>query len=171
MTASHYQLQWESVLSFANPDDYALLKIWKHPASITDWTPISVALKDDTVESDVMGLHSIMVWSRDVLDAFAPLINDCIQALPISLNNGEYFAIHITSALDCLDADKSQFRRFKNRNIGVEQYVLRGDCISDTPLFTVPDDGYSAVFVSSDAKTVVDEAGWLGLTFSDIEVS
>lgn len=171
MTASHYQLQWESALSFANSEDFALLKMWKHPTSITDWTPISVTMKDDAVKSDVMGLHSIMVWSQDAHDALVPLVNDCVQVLPINLNADTYFAIHITCALDCLDAEKSQFRRFKNRNIGVEQYVLRGDCISDKPLFIVPDDGYSAVFVSSEVKTVVDEVGWSGLTFTEIAVS
>ncbi|GEM_PF-2108029 len=166
-----YQLQWESILSFANADDYAHLKTWKLPTPIEYWTAIPVALKVGAQQSDVMGLHSIMVWSTTVLDNLKPSIGDAIQALPIHLDADIYYAIHILKFLDCLDAEKSQFRRFKNRNIGVEAYVLEQTCIGDVPLFTIPDDGYSAVFVSDAIKQVIDHAGWTGVSFVEVSLS
>jgi len=165
---THYQLSWESPLTFANSNDYALLKIWKQPTLIMDWQAITVTQKENTTLSDVMGLHGIMVWSEAVCDALHPVVSDTIQLLPVHLNDETYHAVHITHVLDCLDKEQSQFRRFKNRNIGVERYVLRADCVADTPLFVLPDDGYSAVFVSDIVKAVIDDNHFTGLTFEAV---
>jgi len=166
-----YQLSWESGLAFAEAGDYALLKTWKQPAPMTDWTPITVTPKADTERQDIMGLHNIMVWSHVVLDGVASIVDDAIQALPVYLDGTTHYAIHVTCALDCLDAAQSQFRRFKNRNIGVEDYVLRSDCVANAALFTVPDDGYSAVFVSDAVKSMVEDMGWTWVSFSDVALS
>jgi hypothetical protein len=171
MTITSYQLHPQRALDFADVADYAHLKTWKQPAHIMDWSPIAVTLQDKATLADIMGLHHMMIWSQDVLDTLAPHVEGVIQALPVTLNSTPYYAIHITHALDCLDTEASQFRRFKNRNIGVEAYVLRGDCVGDTPIFTVPDDGYSAIFVSSALKQVIEDAQWAGVSFEVVTTS
>lgn len=171
MTTISYQLHPQRALDFVDVANYVHLKTWKHPAPIMDWSPIVVRLQDNATPADIMGLHHMMIWSQDVLDALSSHVEGIIQALPVTLNSTTYYAIHIIHALDCLDTEASVFRRFKNRNIGVETYVLRGDCVGDTPLFTVPDDGYSAIFVSSVLKQIIEDAQWAGVSFEVMTTS
>lgn len=163
-----YRLEFASPLSLIETADYTIFKAWKNPQPITNWQPIRVQLDDEYTLSDVMGLRSIMVWHSSVADA---LSSSDFQALPIQLDDATYYAIHITNVNNCLDADRSQFKRFKNRNIGVEHYVLRARCIGDAMLFTIPDDGYSAIFASDDFKTWFDKNGWTGLSFLSVEIT
>ena len=157
-----YQLEFDRRLTLINTDDFSIFKAWKNPHPIANWQPVAVQFTDEAEPADVMGLRSIMVWHRSLLDGLS--VHD-FQALPIQLENESYYAIHITQVRDCLDAEHSQFKRFKNRNIGVEHYVLRRDCADDTMLFTIPDDGYSAIFATEKFRLVVVENDWTGLTF------
>lgn len=163
-----YRLDYDSTLSLAHVGDYSIFKTWKNPEPIQEWQPISVIQVDTTSPFNVTGLNSIMIWETT-------LINNCpssdYQALPVTMNDTIYYAIHITRVLDCLDAGRSVFKRFKNRNIGVEHYVLKADCVEDAHLFTIPDDGHSAIFASERFKSQVEEQGWTGLTFTPVELS
>ena len=161
-----YRLDYESRLSLDTTDDYSIFKIWKNPAPIDDWQPLALTYSGEL--PDVIGLRSIMLWAGDKAQTFQ---STDYQALPVTINGIPYYAIHITHVLDCLDQNQSQFKRFKNRNIGVEHYVLRADCIGDVSLFTIPDDGYSAIFATDDFKAWVSAQGWTGLSFFEVQLS
>lgn len=163
-----YRLEFEDVVTPANIVDYGIFKRWKNPEPIQAWQPIPLKRTNPESLPDVMGLRSIMIWQPALIEAVP---SDDYQALPVTLDDATYYAIHITRVLDCLDTDRSVFKRFKNRNIGVEQYILRADCIGDVLLFTIPDDGYSAIFASQRFKPQVDEQGWRGLSFVPVEMS
>ena len=164
-----YRLKFDSVLSFINMADYALLKIWKNPAPIDEWKILKLTCQSDVSHQHVMGLHNIMVWQMEVLEMLTPLLGTAIQALPVTIDGVDHVAIHVTHTIDCLDEIHSQFKRFKNRNIGVEHYVLRADCVGDANLFAIPDDGYSAIFVSAHLKEQFEQHQWQGLSFIPIE--
>lgn len=166
-----YRLAWNSRLQFAQQADYHILKTWKNPKPITDWQAIPLTHSQDILLSDVIGLHNIMVWKQALVDDLSSLAGDCFQALPVIADDAIYSAIHITCAVDCLHSEKSQFRRFKNRNIGVEHYVLQADCVANQTIFTVPDDGYSAIFVSQRIKQIYEAGGFSGLEFIAVELA
>lgn len=163
-----YRLEFESQLSLIETADYTIFKAWKNPQPIMNWQPVRVQYDDESTMSDMMGLRAIMVWHSSVVDKHS---SSDYQALPIQLDDAIYYAIHITNVNNCLDADRSQFKRFKNRNIGVEHYVFRAGCIGDAMLFTIPDDGYSAIFASGEFKTWFDANGWTGLSFLSVEMT
>jgi len=164
-----YRLKFDSGLSFVNMADFAMLKTWKNPAPIDDWQALELAYQPDVPRQHVMGLHTVMIWQMELLETLTPLIGKAIQALPVKIEDTDCVAIHITHAINCLDQNNSQFKRFKNRNIGVEHYVLRADCVGDAHLFTLPDDGYSAIFASTHLKTQIELHQWQGLSFTPIE--
>lgn len=164
-----YRLKFDSVLSFVNMDDYAMLKTWKKPSPIEDWQGLELTCQSDVPRQHVMGLHTIMVWKMELLQYLSPLLGATIQGLPVTLDETDFVAIHIISAKNCLDKDHSQFKRFKNRTIGVERYVLRADCVGDAHLFVIPDDGYSAIFASTQLKEQFEKHQWQGLSFIPIE--
>jgi hypothetical protein len=163
-----YRLKFDSILSFVDASDYAILKTWKNPSPIDDWQALKLNYQSNSSPQHVMGLHSIMIWDIELVETLSPIISNAFQALPVKINDRNYGAIHITQSIDCLDHDHSQFKRFKNRNIGVEDYVLRADCVGDTSLFTIPDDGYSAIFVSPQLKAEFVQHQWTGLSFIPI---
>lgn len=163
-----YRLEFEDVVSLANTADYGIFKIWKNPEPIQAWQSIPLKSSNPASLPDVIGLRSIMVWQLALVEVIP---SDDYQALPVTLDDMTCYAIHITRVLDCLDAKRSIFKRFKNRNIGVEHYVLRANCVGDALLFTIPDDGHSAIFASETFKSQVEEERWTGLSFFPVEMS
>lgn len=131
-----YRLTFDSVLSFIESSDYAILKTWKNPTPIDGWQGLQLATQSRIPHQPVMGLHHVMVWQVALYEALSPLIGTACQALSVAVDDVRHVAIHITQSMDCLDPDHSQFKRFKNRNIGVTHYVLGADCVGDTHLFT-----------------------------------
>ncbi len=166
-----YRLAWDSPLQFAQQDDYRILKTWKNPKPIVDWQAIPLTHPQDIPLSDVIGLHNIMVCKQALIDDLSSVAGDCFQALSVIVDNETYSAIHIICAVDCLHPEASQFRRFKNRNIGVEHYVLQADCVANQTIFTVPDDGYSAIFVSEQVKQIYEAGDFSGLEFIAVELA
>jgi len=164
-----YRLNFDSVLSFVDLADFAILKTWKNPNPIVDWDVLKLTTQPDSSCQHVMGLYSVMVWDVRSFEVLSPLIDTACQALPVLIDQTSYIAIHITQSINCLDPDHSQFKRFKNRNIGVDHYVLRADCVGDTHLFTIPDDGYSAIFVSPQFKTLFEQHHGTGLSFIPVD--
>jgi len=162
-----YRLAFEDVASPVNTADYGIFKTWKKTKPIPTWQPIPLQ-HSASVLADVIGLRRIMIWQSVLVDM---LPSDDFQALPVTIGDMTFYAIHITRVLDCLDTARSIFKRFKNRNIGVEHYVLRANCVGDVLLFTIPDDGYSVIFASEQFKAQIEEQGWTGLTFIPVEVS
>jgi hypothetical protein len=164
-----YRLEFNSVLSFIDSADYAILKMWKNPSPLDGWQPLQLEYQSDAPRHHVMGLHSIMIWQAALVEALDPLLDTAYQALPVVIDDNKHFALHITQSVDCLDPVHSRFKRFKNRNIGVEHIVLRADCVGDAHLFTIPDDGYSTIFASKQLKSQFDKCGWSGVSFAPVE--
>ena len=165
-----YRLKFEHSLAFIDPVDYAILKRWKNPSPIDEWQTIGLRYRFDSQKPQVMGLHNIMVWHVELVEVLNPLIGTAYQVLPVQIDDDKFFAIHITNTVNCLDPDKSRFKRFKNRNIGVEHYVLRTDKIGTAHLFTIPDDGNSVIFSSEQLKTQFDQYQWSKVSFLPVEV-
>ena len=164
-----YRLKFDSQLSFSNPSDYPILKSWKNPSPIEDWKTLRLTRQSNSAQASVMGLHSMMIWQMGLFVELSPLIDRACQALAVDIDETQQVAIHITTSMDCLDQNHSQFKRFKNRNIGVDKYVLRADCVGDAHLFTIPDDGYTAIFVSASFKAQYEQHKGTGLSFMPIE--
>ena len=152
-------------------DDYLILKRWKNPTPIGEWQPIQLTSATTLPQQHVMGLHNIMIWQLTLAENLKSLIERACQALPVTIDDKQYAAIHVTQSIDCLDPDLSQFKQFKNRNIGVEHYVLRSTDIGNANLFTIPDDGYTALFASETLRSRFIESKWTGLSFLPVETS
>lgn len=164
-----YRLEFDSVLSFIDRADYAILKLWKNPSPLEEWQPLQLEYQSDAPRQHVMGLHSIMIWQSELVETLAPICGTAYQALPVVIDDNKHSALHITHSVDCLDSVHSRFKRFKNRNIGVEHTVLRADCVGDAHLFTIPDDGYSTIFASNHLKAQFDQYDWSGVSFVPVE--
>lgn len=169
MTNQVYQLVFEHSLSFVDETNFPLLKRWKNPTLIDSWQPIQLEYRHDPIFEQVLGLHRIMIWQPELLEMLTPLLAHSIQALPVYIADKRYCAIHITRSVDCLDKDHSQFRRFKNRIIGIETYVLRCNALESEPIFTISEDGNAAIFVSDTIKLYFEEKNWTGLTFIPVK--
>lgn len=167
---SYYMLEYAHQLEFIDPADYAILKSWKTPQPLNQWRDLSLRRIDDSPLADATGAHSMLIVRLEVWEALEIVIGSAVETLPVDIAGDSAYALHVLQVVDCLDRDESIFRRFKNRVIGVEHYVLRQQALNGQALFVIAEDGYSRIFVSDKVKQVFEGYHFTGLVFVPVAI-
>ena len=74
------------------------------------WRPLSLERMEPGKKlelSDAPG-YNLIIFSKKALNTLSPLIQDSIEELEVLFEEGEYYAINVTTVLDVIDYSKSR---------------------------------------------------------------
>lgn len=82
------------------------------------WRPLAVKRMDPDKGlelSNTPGFDShIPVFDDEALEILHPLIKKDVEVLPLAFSERDFYAINITTVLDCIDYDKAQYKLFSD---------------------------------------------------------
>ncbi len=135
-----------------------------------DWGPVfTESRKTKSLVTDCMGFGSgIPIFSEKALHELSRFLKGNIEALPLIHPQKAYYAINVTTVLDCLDYEHSVYTRhdrYPEIIREIEQYVFREEVIGETPIFKIPSTLSLDVFVTDVFKHAVEEADLKGFQF------
>jgi len=92
------------------------------------------------------------------------------EILPLSCNEGEYYAFSVTTLIDALDESKSQVERFESSGsiMRVLEYAFFGDKLGGATIFKIPQFPRSEVYVTGKFHKLAVENDLLGFKFIKI---
>lgn len=173
--------------------DYDIFDDWDGSGSVTDWVPIEVRADDPTnkvgrrrrhnskykpaKETDMFKLDpGTPVFSGRAWDLLRPLIGPHVQALPLICDEGEFWAINVTTTIpevfDWARSDYCMFDHDPSRICILNRVVLKHRDSAWPPIFKLgPSVTGSWVFVSDQFRQAVDRLKLAGAAFHPIQVS
>jgi hypothetical protein len=155
----------------AKPRAGRVLKTIQGQPLLAGWRPPALQLesgKDPLGDFPAVAAYFFPVFSHRAWTALAGLLADCAEALPVQTPEGQFFAINVLRAEDCLDPQRARFARLDNGTIyRVEQYAFLADA-EPAPLFRVPQ-SRSDVLVTETFRTAVEAAGLVGLNWFPLD--
>lgn len=100
-----------------------------------------------------------------------------MQFFPITLNGDAFFRLVTRRCLDCLDRSRSVMKFFPHdptRVMHIMRYRFDHRPIKPCDLFAIPEEfgggtWSQAIYVTGSVKTAIEEAGLVGLRFSEME--
>jgi hypothetical protein len=134
----------------------------------SEWKPIAVRKMENKELSNAPGFHShIPVFDGTALDQVSDLILDGAEVLPMLSLDGEFYAINVTDVLDCIDYDKSVFKKFSDgkRIMRFIKYEFIADIVRGKHIFKIVDEPLRRPFVSDEFRKRVINNNLLGFKF------
>ena len=125
-----------------------------------NWTPVLIRKMEEKGLSDAPGLDTgIVVLNEKALNVLQDLIGEQVEILTLNYVEDNYYAINVISVLNCIDYDKSEFKRFKNsdRIMRFIKYYFKEDVIIGKNIFKISDEPKRKPFVSDLFKRRVEE--------------
>lgn len=106
------------------------------------------------------------ILSLKGVDAVYDLVNGDAEFLPVRVEGKEYWYMHVTSVLDCIDYQRSEYRVYSDGRIS-SFYGLwfREDVIKGHNVFKIKDRPYGSPYVSEAFKKQLDSLDDAGLRF------
>ena len=117
---------------------------------------------------DITECLGIPVFSKNAIEKLYDLIKDDVEFLPLDCDEGDFSMINVTTVLDAIDYEKSDFERFKSsgRIMYFEKYVFREDVVKGHNIFKIVDENLNPVFVSDDFVKAVRKNRLKGFRFA-----
>lgn len=118
----------------------------------------------------VMALH-VPVFSERAVALLRPLLIGNGELLPLSCDEGSYFAYNVTTLLDALDVEKSSIIRFSDgRIMNISAYEFFADKVT-SPIFKIPQVPLMDVFVTDEFQEAVSRHDLKGFAFKPVGIS
>jgi hypothetical protein len=141
---------------------------------IDGWRPLELYIEKEKhrKKSDypIYSSH-IPVFSRNAIDYVGILLERYGQILPVTCNDGEYFAYNVSSVIDALDEEKSEILRFESgRIMCIRKYVFKKHLIENVPIFKQRGSELQDVFVTDVFTDLVKKNNLKGFSFSQVDV-
>ncbi len=136
-----------------------------------DWNPVEVKTLKEIQYSDFLALvPGVPVFSKKALKHLAELINESVEVLPLVHNKEKLFAINVIKVLDCVDYDKSEYKKFtsSNRIMRFVRYEFIKEKLMNTHIFKIKDEPSKRPFVSDTFRNRVLEYGLKGFEFEEV---
>lgn len=134
------------------------------------WTPLQVKRvypKQNLPLGDCPNFF-MTVFSQRAVDALYPLIQNDAELLPLDFDEQKLYGINVTSVLNVLDYEKSDYIKFDNsdRIMVIEKYVFgKSDELLRHDIFKLIDEPVCHPFVTDRFKRIVEKAHLEGFAF------
>jgi hypothetical protein len=135
----------------------------------TAWSPPAVrVIYEDDEPTDFTNLAAIPAFSARAQEALGGLLREHGELL--ELDGADFSLLNVTSAPDALDEERSEVKRFRSsgRILRVIRYALRAELLSGIPIFKLPQQPRSRVYVTDAFVDRVKDAGLVGFDFSEV---
>jgi hypothetical protein len=133
-----------------------------------NWSPFAVKAIEVKNDSDFPSLSpGVPVLTDQAITILEQYLQGNTEILNLKSRVGNYSIINVTNVIDCIDYDKSDFKRFKSSGEIMKffKYCFIADKIAGAHIFKITDLPHGYVFVSDDFKTKVEQSGLVGYEF------
>ncbi|MGC7873762.1 imm11 family protein [Desulfosporosinus sp. SYSU MS00001] len=114
-------------------------------------------------------MPGISILNQKAIDKIWHLFSPYSELLPLSSYEGKFYIVHVTNILDCIDYQKSIFKRFKNspesQIMRFIKYAFHSDKVGSNLIFKIIDQPKSTVFVTQEFVNYVNSTDITGLKF------
>jgi hypothetical protein len=161
-------------MDLCNERDQAVINRFSGQPFGSSWQPVRVRLLTDEEEGqtgmptgDCPNLESqVPVLSQRAVDALGALLTDNGEVLPLSCDEGSYYAYNVTRVIDALDKERSKIVYFDDGQVlDIDHHVFDLTHLRGVTVFKVPETAGSDVFVTTAFVRAVQEAGLTGFKF------
>ena len=137
---------------------------------LKDWKPLRLERFEPQKGlelGDAPGFYShIPIISKKAWECLKNLIDDEIELLSISFDEGEYFIINVLEILDCIDYERSEYKTFSDgRIMRIKKYEFIRNEIYGKHIFKLKDFAVNYAFVSDEFKSIVERNDLHGFKF------
>ena len=110
----------------------------------------------------------IITFSQNAIEKLYDLIKDDVEFLPLDCDEGDFSMINVTTVLDAIDYEKSDYIMFDDgkRIMRFKKYVFREDVVKGHDIFKIVDENLNPVFVSDDFVKAVRKNRLKGFRFA-----
>lgn len=166
-------------IGVSSADDARVVAVHYQDSPLSSaWRPIAVHGFDDNPEAEgdfpsLSNFWRIPVFSKRAWDALRPLIGYRCEALPIiHPNDKAFYIIHVMETVDCLDADRSELKRYTDRGImRVVHYFLRKEMLCGKHIFKLPRQSGAELIVDDEFREAVEGNALDGLVFKELRMA
>lgn len=134
---------------------------------LSDWSPRRVEpIETDLELGDAPGF-TIPVFSQKACDVLMLLMEQDVELLPLQSSKGILFGVNVTTVLDVIDYDNSNFRRFSDgkRIMAFQKYSFRMcEALNSCNIFKIIDEPTRRAFVSDQVKAAIEENALKGFS-------
>lgn len=134
-----------------------------------NWIPLQLKrMGADAEFSNTPGLSAhIPVFDKKTVDIMKDYLIGNAEILPIFCEDKEFFAINVTSVLDCIDYDTSEYKTFRDgiRIMRFTKYAFLKDKIENVHIFKIKDEPLRSPFVSDAFRQKILDSNLIGFKF------
>ena len=136
-----------------------------------DWTPRKVVPNINPKKNPKFGDRSecmgVLVFSQKAIEKLYDLIKDDVEILPLECDYGEFSIINVTTILDAIDHENSEYEYIKGTSkiMYFKKYVFFEDVVKGYDIFKITDRRTSHVFVSDRFVQTVERSKLKGFRF------
>lgn len=112
---------------------------FKGEKMIDTWPTIEVKIQEhyfESDEADVVRFEFGAAFNQKSVDILKEEFKENVEVLPLRYDKYPWFAINVTTVLDCLDEEKSKLVIRAKRVFAIEKYVFKKG-ISYPPIFKI----------------------------------
>ena len=153
-------------------DHIAFINMFVGRPISNSWLPIEVKIDSADFPSDFPSLPGGMppVFTEKALYVLNPLIQNCIEALPLRNQSMALFAINVLDVIDCLDHEHSQLVRSPSSGkvLMIKRYSFYDRCTDNHEIFKIPEMLMNHIYVGDKFKSVVEDNKLGGLRFVQV---
>lgn len=166
------------VASIGNMNEYITIS----GKEIKEWG--KVVFEYDSTEGNILtdylaNLYRWFVVSENFCVKTKKILENQVQYLPVKVFDRftgfkveSYFVANIVTVIDALDLDNSKYDIFElddEKIISVEKYALKSSEIVNRHIFRLKDDTIP-IFISETLKNVIEDNGFTGFEFLEVDV-
>lgn len=134
-----------------------------------NWIPLHLKrMHGDREFSNTPGLSAhIPVFDKKAVDVVREYLIGNAEILPIFCEDKEFFIINVTSVLDCIDYESSEYKTFRDgvRIMRFVKYAFIEDKIKNVHLFKIKDEPVRRPFVSDAFRKKILDSDLIGFEF------
>ena len=136
-----------------------------------NWTPRKVVPNINPKKNPKFGDRSecmgVLVFSQKAIEKLYDLIKDDVEILPLECDYGEFSIINVTTILDAIDHENSEYESIKGTRkiMYFKKYVFFEDVVKGYDIFKITDRRTSHVFVSDRFVQTVERSKLKGFRF------
>ena len=155
-------------IAWENEIDIYFIQSFDGTEKKKDWIPVPVKRMYMRAFSDTPGLSPhIPVFSKKAADVLNDLLAGNAETLPLDCADGIFYAVNVTTVLDCIDYQRSRYKKFRDgkRIMRFMEYAFDAKKIKGVHIFKIKDEPLKRPFVSEQFKKAVEENSLTGFRF------